>query len=94
MGRIWRALQLADMLAETGIGSAAVMAMTDSQWAMLATAAGCRTPSSLTRNLTIDMLRNREEVRNLLERRTYAKNETPIPISRQVIPIPRPCAES
>jgi hypothetical protein len=91
LGRIWRALELADLLDASGITSASVTSMDDSQWGMLASAAGCRTPSLITRNLIIDMLRNREDVRKTLERRTnYAANETPSPTGRQVIEIPRP----
>jgi hypothetical protein len=91
LGRIWRALELADMLDASGINSASVTSMDDVQWGMLARAAGVRTPSLITRNLTIDMLRNREDVPKMLERRTtYATNETPAPTGRQVIEIPRP----
>jgi hypothetical protein len=87
--RIWRALQLADILDASGIDSGSAMAMDDTQWGMLATAAGCRTPSLMTRNLIIEFLRNREDVRSMLERRTYATNEPPAPTGRQVIQIPR-----
>ena len=95
MGRVWRALQLADMLDASGITSASGTSMDDAQWCMLATAAGIRRiPSLLTRNLTTDMLRSREDtpsqLQPLAQRRTHATtNETP-GHTIQVVQIPRP----
>ena len=65
--RIWRALIFADLLDAAGIASISVEAMDSAEWAGLATAAGVRAPSPDTRDLTISMLRNRENVRRKLQ---------------------------
>ena len=65
--RIWRALALADLLDAAGIASISVEAMVSAEWTALATAAGVRAPSPDTRDLTISMLRNRENVRRKLQ---------------------------
>jgi hypothetical protein len=79
--RIWRALAFADLLDAAGIASISVEAMDSAEWAGLATAAGVRAPSPDTRDLTISMLRNRENVRRKLQplvqnRRNHATSET------------------
>ncbi len=65
--RIWNALALADLLDAAGIASMSVETMNSAEWASLATAAGVRSPSVETRDLTLSMLRNREDVRRKLQ---------------------------
>lgn len=64
--RIWRALAFADLLDAAGIASMSVETMNAEEWASLAIAAGIRAPGPETRDLTLSMLRSREDLRRQL----------------------------
>jgi len=65
--RIWRALELADLLDAAGIASTSAETMDSGEWSVLAEAAGARRASLETRALTISLLRRREAVRRQLQ---------------------------
>jgi hypothetical protein len=65
--RIWRALTFADLLDAAGICSISVSAMDAAEWTALASAAGVHAPSPETCNLTVTILRRREEIRRKLQ---------------------------